>query len=64
LDSGQSDLLHHVTGETGKDLEGRLADALKRPQRYAATTRSSKDGSDDDMMSMAEASIKHWWEEK
>jgi hypothetical protein len=64
LDSGQADLLHHVTGETGKDLEGRLADALKRPQRYAATTRSSKDGSDDDMMSMAEASFKHWWDQK
>jgi hypothetical protein len=64
LDSGQADLLHHVTGEQGKDLEGRLADALKHPQRYDATTQSSKDGDGSGLVSTAEASIKQWWDQK
>jgi len=63
LDSGQAYLLGHVTGEQGKDLEGRLADAIKHPQRYASTTQSTKDGDGSDLVSVAEASIKHWWDE-
>ncbi len=64
LDSGQADLLDHVTGETGKDLEGRLADALKHPQRYAdATTRASSRNDDSDLVTTAEASVKRWLED-
>jgi hypothetical protein len=59
LESGQAELLGHITGEKGKDLEGRLADALKHPERYDPTTQSSKDGGD--MVSIAEASIRQWW---
>ena len=63
LESGQADLLAHVTGEEGKDLEGRLADALKHPQRYDSTTQSSKDADESGLVSTAEASIKHWWDQ-
>jgi hypothetical protein len=53
-----------VTGETGKDLEGRLADALKHPQRYAdATTRASSRNDDSDLVTTAEASVKRWLED-
>ena len=61
LDSGQAELLSHITGEKGHDLEGRLADAIKHPRRYVTTTRSSSD--DGDMVSTAEATLKHWWEQ-
>jgi hypothetical protein len=64
LDSGQADLLRHVTGEQGKDLEGRLADALKHPQRYDPTTQSAKQDGGGDMLATAEATIKHLWDEK
>jgi hypothetical protein len=64
LESGQADLLHHITGEQGKDLEGRLADALKHPQRYATTTQASKDQGESNILSTAEASIEHWWDQK
>jgi hypothetical protein len=63
LESGQADLLDHVTGEKGKDLEGRLADALKHPQRYN-TTQASKKDDDGDVVSVAEASIKHFWDQR
>ncbi len=59
LDSGQSDLLEHVTGEKGHDLEGRLADALSRPHRYDTTRSSSKD--EGDLMTTAEATLKRLW---
>jgi hypothetical protein len=62
LESGHADLLDHVTGEKGKDLEGRLADALKHPQRYN-TTQASKKDDDGDVVSVAEASIKHFWDQ-
>jgi hypothetical protein len=64
LESGQSDLLQHVTGEQGKDLEGRLADALKHPHRYDSTTQASNTSKDSDVVSTAEASIKQWWDQK
>jgi hypothetical protein len=61
LDSGQAELLGHITGEKGRDLEGRLADALKHPHRYETTTRSS--GADGDMVATTEATLKHWWDQ-
>jgi len=64
LDSGQADLLQHVTGEQGKDLEGRLADALKHPQHYATTMQASKNDADSNLFSTAQASIEHWWDQR
>ncbi len=66
VDTGQSDLLRHITGEDGDDLKGRLIDSVKHPQKYETTTRaSSRNNRHGDLTSTATAAtnaVKEWWD--
>ena len=63
LQTNQADLLRHITGNDGDELTDRLADTVKHPQRYDATTRaSSKNAQSSDLTRSATAAVKEWWD--
>ncbi|MBV8782503.1 MAG: hypothetical protein JO353_13990 [Phycisphaerae bacterium] len=57
LETGQSDLLRHITGEDGNALERQLADAIKHNHPRTTTTETSS-AIDVDRTT---AAVKQWW---